>query len=152
MKIAVTGREGQVVQSLLEKASQRADLEVIALGRPELDLAEPETVRSAIEAIKPDVVVSAAAYTAVDLAEDEQELAFAVNAAGAGAVAQAAENCGVPVIHLSTDYVFAGDADKPYVEMDATGPRSVYGSSKRRRASRSASQPAAHHFANSVGL
>ncbi|HHV66501.1 MAG TPA: dTDP-4-dehydrorhamnose reductase [Ochrobactrum intermedium] len=130
MKIAVTGREGQVVQSLLEKASQRADLEVIALGRPELDLAEPETVRSAIEAIKPDVVVSAAAYTAVDLAEDEQELAFAVNAAGAGAVAQAAENCGVPVIHLSTDYVFAGDADKPYVETDATGPRSVYGSSK----------------------
>ncbi|KAB2672366.1 dTDP-4-dehydrorhamnose reductase [Ochrobactrum sp. LMG 5442] len=130
MKIAVTGREGQVVQSLLEKASQRADLEVIALGRPELDLAEPETVRSAIEAIKPDVVVSAAAYTAVDLAEDEQELAFAVNAAGAGAVAQAAKNCGVPVIHLSTDYVFAGDADKPYVETDATGPRSVYGSSK----------------------
>ncbi|KAB2729730.1 dTDP-4-dehydrorhamnose reductase [Brucella intermedia] len=130
MKIAVTGREGQVVQSLLEKASQRADLEVIALGRPELDLAEPETVRSAIEAIKPDVVISAAAYTAVDLAEDEQELAFAVNAAGAGAVAQAAKNCGVPVIHLSTDYVFAGDADKPYVETDATGPRSVYGSSK----------------------
>ncbi|KAB2717549.1 dTDP-4-dehydrorhamnose reductase [Brucella intermedia] len=130
MKIAVTGREGQVVQSLLEKASQRADLEVIALGRPELDLAEPETVRSAIEAIEPDVVVSAAAYTAVDLAEDEQELAFAVNAAGAGAVAQAAKNCGVPVIHLSTDYVFAGDADKPYVETDATGPRSVYGSSK----------------------
>lgn len=130
MKIVVTGQEGQVVQSLLEKASQRADLQVIALGRPELDLAKPGTVRGAIEAIKPDLVVSAAAYTAVDLAEDEQELAFAVNVAGAEAVAEAAKAHGVPVIHLSTDYVFAGDADEPYVESDVTGPRSVYGSSK----------------------
>ncbi|MCR8492573.1 MULTISPECIES: dTDP-4-dehydrorhamnose reductase [Pseudomonadota] len=130
MKIVVTGREGQVVQSLLEKASQRPDLQVIALGRPELDLAKPESVRNAIQAVKPDIVVSAAAYTAVDLAEDEPELAFAVNASGAEAVADAAKNCSVPVIHLSTDYVFAGDADKPYVETDITGPRSVYGSSK----------------------
>jgi len=130
MKIAVTGREGQVVQSLLEKASLRPDLEVIALGRPELDLAKPETVGSAIEAIKPDLVVSAAAYTAVDMAEDEPELAFGVNATGAEAVAEAAKTCGVPVIHLSTDYVFAGDADEPYAESDFTGPRSVYGSSK----------------------
>ena len=130
MKILVTGREGQVVQSLLEKASQRADLQVIALGRPELDLAKPETVQSAIAAIKPDLVVSAAAYTAVDLAEDERELAFAVNATGAEAVAEAAKACGVPIIHLSTDYVFAGDAEEPYVEADITGPRSVYGSSK----------------------
>jgi len=130
MKIVVTGREGQVVQSLLEKASQRPDTQVIALGRPELDLAKPETVRSAIEAIKPDLIVSAAAYTAVDLAEDEPELALAVNATGAQAVAEAAKACGAPVIHLSTDYVFAGDANQPYVESDSTGPRSVYGSSK----------------------
>ncbi|ASV84537.1 dTDP-4-dehydrorhamnose reductase [Ochrobactrum quorumnocens] len=130
MKIVVTGREGQVVQSLLEKASQRPDLQVIALGRPELDLAKPETVRSAITAIKPDLVVSAAAYTAVDLAEDEPELALAVNATGVQAVAKAAEACGVPVIHMSTDYVFAGDTNEPYVETDITGPRSVYGESK----------------------
>lgn len=130
MRIVVTGQEGQVVKSLLEKASDRADLEVIAVGRPELDLAKPDTVRSAIEAIKPDLVVSAAAYTAVDLAEDEAGLAFAVNATGAEAVAEAAKIRGVPVIHLSTDYVFAGDADEPYVETDVTGPRSVYGSSK----------------------
>ncbi|WP_312471996.1 dTDP-4-dehydrorhamnose reductase [Brucella sp.] len=130
MKIVVTGREGQVVQSLLEKASQRPDLEVIALGRPELDLAKPETVQKAITAIKPDLIVSAAAYTAVDLAEDEPELAFAVNAIGAEAVARAAKVSGVPIIHLSTDYVFGGDADEPYVETDVTGPRSVYGSSK----------------------
>src|SRR5690606_23768004 len=122
--------EGQVVRSLLEKASHRPDLDVITLGRPELDLTKPETVHSAIEAMKPDLVVSAAAYTAVDLAEDEQELAFAVDATGAEAVAEAAKTCGVPVIHLSTDYVFAGDADEPYVETDATGPRSVYGRSR----------------------
>ncbi|MDR6432292.1 dTDP-4-dehydrorhamnose reductase [Brucella pseudogrignonensis] len=130
MKIVVTGREGQVVQSLLEKASQRPDMQVIALGRPELDLAHPETVRRAITAIKPDLVVSAAAYTAVDLAEDEPELAFAINATGAQAVAEAAKVCGVPVIHISTDYVFAGDASKLYVETDVTGPHGVYGSSK----------------------
>lgn len=130
MKIVVTGREGQLVQSLLERAVQQPNLQVIALGRPELDLAKLETVSSAIEAIKPDLVVSAAAYTAVDLAEDEPELAFAVNATGAQVVAEAANACGVPVIHISTDYVFAGDADKPYVETDFTGPRSVYGISK----------------------
>lgn len=130
MKIVVTGREGQVVQSLLERASQRPDLQVIALGRPDLDLAKPDTVKTTIETIKPDLVVSAAAYTAVDLAEDETELAFAVNALGAKAVAEAAKACGAPVIHISTDYVFAGDADIPYVETDVTGPRSVYGSSK----------------------
>ncbi len=130
MKIAVTGHEGQVVKSLLEKASQRSDLEVIALGRPELDLAKQETVFHAIEAVKPDLVVSAAAYTAVDLAEDESELAFAINATGARAVAEAAKSCGAPVIHISTDYVFAGDASKAYVETDSAGPRSVYGSSK----------------------
>ena len=130
MKIIVTGREGQVVQSLLEQAAARSDLQVIALGRPELDLSQPETVRQAIAAEQPDLVISAAAYTAVDMAEDEVEQAFAVNAKGAEAVAQAAYALGVPVIHLSTDYVFAGNADRPYVEEDATGPRSVYGQSK----------------------
>lgn len=130
MKIFVTGREGQVVQSLLEKAAERSDLELIALGRPEFDLADPETIRKAIVVAKPDVVVSAAAYTAVDQAEDEPELALAVNAVGAAAVAEAAKVCGAPVIHLSTDYVFAGNSNRPYVETDTTDPRSVYGSSK----------------------
>jgi len=130
MKIVVTGREGQVVRSLVEKASLRPDLEMIALGRPSLDLVKPEAVHNAIAAINPDLVVSAAAYTAMDLAEDERELAFAVNATGAEAVAKAAKVCGSPVIHLSTDYVFAGDTDEPYVESDVTAPRSVYGNSK----------------------
>ena len=130
MKIAVTGREGQVVTSLLEKAANRSDLDVIALGRPELDLLDPASVHKAITAARPDLVVSAAAYTAVDMAEDDAQTAFAVNAKGAEAVAAAAAALNVPVLHLSTDYVFAGDLDRPYVETDPTGPKGVYGQSK----------------------
>ena len=105
-------------------------MQVVAIGRPELDLARPETVIDAIAAAKPDIVVSAAAYTAVDQAEDEPDLAFAVNATGAGKVAQAAARLGVPIIHLSTDYVFDGSAPGAYVETDATAPLGVYGASK----------------------
>ncbi|MBZ9940481.1 dTDP-4-dehydrorhamnose reductase [Mesorhizobium sp. BR1-1-13] len=130
MRLVVTGREGQVAASLLEAGRGREDVEVVAIGRPQLDLARPGTVIEAITAAKPDIVVSAAAYTAVDQAEDEPELAFAVNAAGAGEVAQAAARLGVPVIHLSTDYVFDGTKDGPYLETDATAPIGVYGASK----------------------
>ncbi|PBC24094.1 MULTISPECIES: dTDP-4-dehydrorhamnose reductase [unclassified Mesorhizobium] len=129
MRLVVTGREGQVVSSLLE-AGQLAGVDVIAIGRPQLDLANPDTVIEAIAAAKPDIVVSAAAYTAVDQAEDEPDLAFRVNAVGAGKVAEAAGRLGVPVIHLSTDYVFDGSASGDYVETDATAPASVYGASK----------------------
>ncbi|RVD18669.1 MAG: dTDP-4-dehydrorhamnose reductase [Mesorhizobium sp.] len=130
MRLVVTGRDGQVAASLLEAGPAAAGVEVIAIGRPQLDLARPDTVIEAIAAAKPDIVVSAAAYTAVDQAEDELDLAFAVNAVGAGKVAQAASRLGVPVIHLSTDYVFDGTKDAAYVETDATAPRSVYGASK----------------------
>ncbi|TGQ66907.1 MAG: dTDP-4-dehydrorhamnose reductase [Mesorhizobium sp.] len=130
MRLLVTGREGQVATSLLEAGQRHADVDVIAIGRPELDLAKPETVIDAIAAGKPDIVVSAAAYTAVDQAEDEPDQAFAVNAAGAGKVAQAAARLGVPVIHLSTDYVFDGTKRDAYLETDQTAPRSVYGASK----------------------
>ncbi|RWA68568.1 MAG: dTDP-4-dehydrorhamnose reductase [Mesorhizobium sp.] len=128
MRLAVTGREGQVAASLLERDSR--DVEIVAIGRPALDLARPEAVFSALEAARPDIVVSAAAYTAVDQAEDEKELAFAVNATGAGKVAEAAAKLGVPVIHLSTDYVFDGTKDGAYVETDAVAPLGVYGASK----------------------
>ncbi|PBB98425.1 dTDP-4-dehydrorhamnose reductase [Mesorhizobium sp. WSM3862] len=128
MRLAVTGREGQVAASLIERGSK--DVEVVAVGRPVLDLARPETVFAALAAARPDIVVSAAAYTNVDQAEDEKELAFAVNATGAGKVAEAAAELGVPVIHLSTDYVFDGAKDSAYVETDATAPLGVYGASK----------------------
>jgi dTDP-4-dehydrorhamnose reductase len=130
VRLVVTGREGQVAASLLEAGLRHAGVEIIAIGRPELDLARPDTIIDAIAAAKPDIVVSAAAYTAVDQAEDEPDLAFAVNAVGAGKVAQAAERLGVPVIHLSTDYVFDGSAPGAYVETDATAPLGVYGASK----------------------
>ncbi|MBZ9662159.1 dTDP-4-dehydrorhamnose reductase [Mesorhizobium sp. ESP-6-4] len=130
MRLAVTGREGQVAASLVEAARGRDDVEVVAVGRPALDLARPDTVLAALEAARPDIVVSAAAYTAVDQAEDEKDLAFAVNATGAGKVAQAAARLGVPVIHLSTDYVFDGAKHGAYVETDPTAPLGVYGASK----------------------
>lgn len=130
MRIVVTGREGQVVRSMLERVKARPDIDVIALGRPDIDLARPAAAIGAIVASEPDVVVSAAAYTAVDDAEREPELARAINVTGAGAVAEAARLCGAPIIHLSTDYVFSGESDVPYREDMATGPISVYGRSK----------------------
>lgn len=129
MRIAVTGRSGQVVSSLVERGGS-AGHHIIAIGRPELDLNDPATVVSALNAAAPDVVVSAAAYTAVDKAESEPELAYAVNARGAGAVAEAAHSLGVPLVHISTDYVFDGTLDRPYLEADQTGPTGVYGASK----------------------
>jgi dTDP-4-dehydrorhamnose reductase len=129
MRIAVTGRTGQVVTALVERGAL-AGHEIIALGRPELDLADPASVERAIVASRPDAVVSAAAYTAVDKAESERDLAFAVNGAGAEVVAQSAKALGVPLVHISTDYVFSGALDRPYAESDPTGPTGVYGASK----------------------
>lgn len=128
MRLAVTGKNGQVVSALQALAS--AELEIVALGRPELDLAQPETVLTALREAKPDVVISAAAYTAVDKAESEPDIAFAVNRDGARAVAHAASDLGIPIIHLSTDYVFDGAKATAYVESDPTGPTSIYGRSK----------------------
>lgn len=130
MRIVITGRDGQVARSLLERAPHEPSLEIVTLGRPEIDLAEAGSVAPAIARIRPDVVVSAAAYTAVDQAEDEPERAFAVNEKGAREVARAARATGAPVIHLSTDYVFSGDHKEPYTEDMPTGPKSVYGASK----------------------
>lgn len=130
MRIAVTGREGQVVRSLMERAQGMSGVDVVAVGRPELDLLRPETILPALRTVDPDIVVSAAAYTAVDKAEDEPDVATAVNAVGAGKVAEAAAALGVPVIHLSTDYVFAGGGEQPYEEGDRTEPQSVYGRTK----------------------
>ena len=130
MRLAVTGRNGQVVQSLVERARAHPDVVVVAVGRPDLDLTDPATIRPALEAARPDIVVSAAAYTAVDRAEDEPNLAYAVNEAGAGHTAQAAAAMGVPVIHLSTDYVFSGEGEHPWREDDGLAPGGVYGASK----------------------
>jgi dTDP-4-dehydrorhamnose reductase len=128
MRIAVTGRSGQVAQSLIERVG--ANDEIVTIARPEVDLRDDAAIARAIKDARPDLVISAAAYTAVDLAETEAELAFRINAAGAGAVAEAARGAGAPVVHLSTDYVFDGTLDRPYREDDPTGPVGVYGGSK----------------------
>ncbi len=128
-RIAVIGREGQLALAL-NRSLAEAGHEVIILSRPLVDLSSPNTVRDAIVAISPEIVVNAAAYTAVDKAEDEPDLARAVNADGAAAAAAAAAEVGAPIIHFSTDYVFDGSASRPYDEHDPTNPLGVYGQSK----------------------
>lgn len=127
MRIAVTGQYGQVAASLADRG---AAMEVVLLGRPTLDLLDRDRVLTAIRRARPDVIISAAAYTAVDKAEAEPDLAMRINGDGAGYVAEAAASLRVPLVHLSTDYVFDGALARPYREDDATGPTGAYGRSK----------------------
>lgn len=129
MRIAVTGRTGQVVQSLLARAGA-AGVAVVPVGRPGLDLERPESALPALVAANPDCIVNAAAYTAVDRAETEPDRALRINGEGAGAVAAAAAHLGVPLIQISTDYVFDGRSPRPWRETDPTAPLSAYGRSK----------------------
>ena len=128
MRVAVTGAKGQVATALVERAGP--EIEILTLSRPAFSLEDRDLVLAGVEAARPDVVVHAAAYTAVDRAESEVDLAMGVNCAGAGHVAEAAASIGAPLLHLSTDYVFDGALDRPYREDDPTGPTGVYGRSK----------------------
>ncbi|GLQ11248.1 NAD(P)-dependent oxidoreductase [Devosia yakushimensis] len=130
MKILVTGTEGQVVTALRHRCAECGDLDLVTVGRPELDLSKPEDIAETIVSHRPDIVVSAAAWTAVDLAEDEPDLAMRINGEGAGQVARGAALVGAPVIHLSTDYVYDGLKPAAWTEDDAVNPLSVYGRSK----------------------
>jgi len=128
MRIAVTGAKGQVATSLVERAGP--EFEIVTLSRPAFSLEDRDAVLAGIEAVGPDAIVNAGAYTAVDRAESEQDLAMRVNGQGAGHVAEAAASIGAPLLHLSTDYVFDGALDRPYREDDPTGPTGAYGRSK----------------------
>lgn len=130
MRILVIGRDGQLSQSLAEHARKHPGLDLRAVGRPQLDLERPGTMADQIDAYRPDVVINAAAYTAVDKAESEPEKAFAINRDGAAAAARAAASVNAGFVHISTDYVFDGRKSEPYVEEDETGPLNVYGRSK----------------------
>jgi dTDP-4-dehydrorhamnose reductase len=130
MKVLVTGTNGQLARSLVERASSRRHLELVALGRPSLDLAKKGSAASAIEGTRPDIVINAAAYTAVDQAEDEPQLALRINAEAAGELAAAAASIGAPIIQVSTDYVFDGRSKEPYREDSPTHPLGVYGATK----------------------
>ena len=130
MRILVSGREGQLAQSLAERAAAHPHLEIIATSRADADLSSAGSVAAAIASVRPDLVINAAAYTAVDQAEAEPALAFRINAEGAGEAAAAAHAVDAPIIQLSTDYVFDGEAAGPYREDAPTNPLSVYGRSK----------------------
>lgn len=128
LRLAVTGLKGQVVSALIERAAK--DVEITALGRPQLDLGLRNAVLASLRHARCDAIINAAAYTAVDKAESEPDVAMRINGEGAGHVAEAAAELGVPLLHLSTDYVFDGTLARPYREDDPTGPMSAYGQSK----------------------
>lgn len=130
MRIAVTGTQGQLVRCLMDQAASLSDVTLVAVGRPAVDLADGTAIEAALMATEADIIINAAAYTAVDLAESEADLAHAINRDGAANVARGAKRMGVPVIQVSTDYVFDGSSTRAYAPDDATGPVSVYGASK----------------------
>ncbi len=127
MKILVTGRFGQVAQSVAERLTGH---ELVFTERPELDLMVPSSIERAVATVVPDLIVSAAAYTAVDKAEDEPDVAMRINGEAPGVLAHAAARIGAPVIYLSTDYVFDGSLDRPWREDDPVAPLGVYGATK----------------------
>jgi dTDP-4-dehydrorhamnose reductase len=128
LRILLTGANGQVGWELKRTLAPLGDL--TALGRAELDLTQPERILEVVRAAKPEIIVNAAAYTAVDKAESERDAAFAVNAAAPGTLAEEAKRTGALLVHYSTDYVFDGAKSSPYVENDAPNPLNVYGASK----------------------
>lgn len=127
--IAVVGRSGQVASALLRTAEAKG-IALAARGRPDIDLEDIQSVAEFLYETQPGVVVNAAAYTAVDKAESEPDAAFRLNAAGPARLAVICAAAGVPLIHISTDYVFDGAKQEAYAEDDAMRPLSVYGASK----------------------
>ena len=129
--IGNTGQLGQELQQILVPfVNKLAPEKVIALGRSQIDLAQPDSLRQLIAQIQPQVIINAAAYTAVDKAESESELATAVNATAPAILAEVAQKLGAFLIHVSTDYVFDGSQSHPYRETDKTNPLGIYGQTK----------------------
>lgn len=129
MRVLVAGRTGQLALALSRRLPQDGHT-VTALEAPELDLTDAGSIARAVEQAAPEAIINAAAYTAVDRAEDEPALAEAINATGAGLLAAEAARRGLPFLHVSTDYVFDGLKGAPYRETDPTAPASVYGRTK----------------------
>lgn len=128
MRILISGQHGQVARELQRRLGRIAEL--IVPGRDQLDLALPDQIRQQVRHVRPDLIINAAAYTAVDPAESELQTAFAVNAVAPGIFAEEALMLGIPLIHYSTDYVFDGKKPGAYDESDTPNPLGVYGQSK----------------------
>jgi dTDP-4-dehydrorhamnose reductase len=129
MTVLVAGKNGQLADGL-SRVAYRRGVPLVALGREQMNIEDTESIRTAMLAFKPRVLINAAAYTAVDQAESEPERAFALNRDGAALLAAAAAEFAVLYIHVSTDYVFDGHKTSPYIEEDSPAPLNVYGRSK----------------------
>lgn len=129
-RVLVTGAKGQLGSRLVEFGARRKALRVVGLGQSDLDITHPSSIRNALAKHTPDVVVNAAAYTAVDLAESERNRAFDINGKGVKHLAEACSEDGVALIHVSTDYVFGEVERVPLSPLEPTGPLGVYGASK----------------------
>lgn len=127
-RILITGANGQLGFELAHSLAPHG--EVVAVDRAKLDLVDTDAISATVRALKPALIVNAAAFTAVDLAEKESDVAFAINGTAPGVFAAEAKRCGAVLIHYSTDYVFDGRASEPYVEDAPVGPLNVYGASK----------------------
>lgn len=128
MRVLITGALGQVGQELMLSAP--ASWQVSGFGSKELDISDTQKVLDTVQQLQPQLIINAAAYTAVDQAESDQSRAYAVNQHGAHNLAQAAQSVDCPLLHISTDYVFDGQHNQPYTEHDTAAPNSVYGDSK----------------------
>ena len=129
MKLLVTGAAGQLGVDVVDHARSLGD-DVVGVDRAALDITDAVAVGQLLDSVRPDAVINAAAYTAVDACETNEALAFAVNADAVGHLSAACELVGAHLVHVSTDYVFDGTLDRPYREDDQTNPQSVYGRSK----------------------
>ena len=126
----ITGSAGQLGTDLRTLLADRPGLEVVGVDLPELDITDPSAVQKFVEEVRPELLINAAAYTAVDAAESNEELAQAVNGLAPGILAEACARHGIRLVHVSTDYVFPGDGTAPYEVDSPTGPRSAYGRTK----------------------
>ncbi|NJI09356.1 dTDP-4-dehydrorhamnose reductase [Aeromonas veronii] len=130
MRVLVTGSRGQVGHCLARQLSVMKGVEFLAVDRDLLDITRPAQVDVVVNEFKPNIIINAAAYTAVDRAEQEIELSYAINRDGPQYLAQSAHKVGAAILHISTDYVFSGDKPSAYLESDPTAPQGVYGESK----------------------
>jgi dTDP-4-dehydrorhamnose reductase len=130
MRLLIAGWQGQVARALVEAAPACPDVTACAVGRAALDICEARSIERALSRIEPSIIINSAAYTAVDKAETDSERAFALNRDGARLLAEAAARRGIPIIHISTDYVYDGHKPSPYVENDTPAPATVFGRSK----------------------
>ncbi|QCI72102.1 MULTISPECIES: dTDP-4-dehydrorhamnose reductase [Vibrio] len=130
MRVLITGCYGQVGSCLTKQLANNENTAVLALDREHLDITNQDALNAAVAEFEPSIIINAAAHTAVDKAEDEVDLSYAINRDGPKHLAQAAQSVGAAILHISTDYVFEGNKVGEYAETDATNPQGVYGESK----------------------